>query len=498
MSAPITAAVLYDLVNCPHRVTMDAFGDPAERDPINAFVELLWKRGSAFEDEVITDLTGKTPFVNLRLFAGAEKEQKTLEAMKAGAPLIYGGRLAADDLLGDPDLLRREGDGYIPGDIKSGRGEEGGDEENEGKPKLHYAVQLALYVDLLERLKFSAGRRGYILDVDRTEVIYDLTTARGPKTPGTLWDEYQAALAEAREIYAQSEKTLPAYASSCKLCHWYSSCLKSLQKAGDLTLIPRLGRSARDTLAPTFPTLADLADANPDGYLKGKDKTIFPRIGLATLKTFIARAKLLTTPGAKAYLKTPVSLPTASTELFFDIEADPMRDICYLHGFVVRKNGDTASEKFIAFFADNNTPEAEREAFAQAIEFFRNSQPAVMFYYSKYERTFYRKLQARYPDVCTADEIETLFKPATAIDLYNDVVTKATEWPTRDHSIKTLASHLGFRWRDPNPSGAASIEWYHRWVDTKDTAVKQRILDYNEDDCRATRVLLDGIRGLTG
>lgn len=64
MSAPITAAVLYDLVNCPHRVTMDAFGDPAERDPINAFVELLWKRGSDFEGEVIADLAGKLAFVN--------------------------------------------------------------------------------------------------------------------------------------------------------------------------------------------------------------------------------------------------------------------------------------------------------------------------------------------------------------------------------------------------------------------------------------------------
>jgi hypothetical protein len=73
---------------------MDAFGDPAERDPINAFVELLWKRGSAFEDEVIADVTGKLAFVNLRPFAGAEKERKTLEAMLAGAPLIYGGRLA--------------------------------------------------------------------------------------------------------------------------------------------------------------------------------------------------------------------------------------------------------------------------------------------------------------------------------------------------------------------------------------------------------------------
>jgi predicted RecB family nuclease len=343
---------------------------------------------------------------------------------------------------------------------------------------------------------YIGGRRGFIWDIYRTEVIYDLNGARGPKTPTSLWDEYQAALAQARAIYAQNEKTLPAYATSCKLCHWYSSCLKSLQKAGDLTLIPRLGRSARDTLAPTFATIADLAAANPEGYVKGKDKTIFPRIGLATLRAFNARAKLLTTPGAKAYLKAPVMLPTAPTELFFDIEADPMRDICYLHGFVVRKNDDTASERFIAFFADDDSPNAEREAFAQAIELFRTSQPAVIYYYSKYERTFYRKLQARYPDVCAADEIEILFDPARAVDLYNNVVTKATEWPTRDHSIKTLASHLGFRWRDTNPSGAASIEWYHRWIETKDKTVKQRILDYNEDDCKATRVLLDGIRAL--
>src|SRR5450830_1264176 len=30
------------------------------------------------------------------------------------------GRLAADDLLGDPDLLRRDGAGYVPGDISRG------------------------------------------------------------------------------------------------------------------------------------------------------------------------------------------------------------------------------------------------------------------------------------------------------------------------------------------------------------------------------------------
>ena len=93
-------------------------------------------------------------------------------------------------------------------------------------------------------------------------------------------------------------------------------------------------------------------------------------------------------------------------------------------------------------------------------------------------------------------EIETLFDADYAVDLYSDVVTKMTEWPTRDYSIKTLATYLGFTWRDQYPSGAASIEWFDQWAVAGDMAVKQRILDYNEDDCRATRVLLDGIREL--
>lgn len=95
------------------------------------------------------------------------------------------------------------------------------------------------------------------------------------------------------------------------------------------------------------------------------------------------------------------------------------------------------------------------------------------------------------------EDIERLFAPALAIDLYGDVVLKATEWPTRDYSIKTLAKYLGFTWRDVHPSGAASIEWFDRWCRERDPAVKQRVLDYNEDDCRATRILLDGIRELT-
>jgi hypothetical protein len=99
---PIIADVLYDLVHCAQRVALDAFGDPSGRDEISPFVQLLWERGSAFKKEVVAGL--KIPFLVLSKLEDTEREPRTLEAMRNGEPLIYGGRLAADGLLGVPDL----------------------------------------------------------------------------------------------------------------------------------------------------------------------------------------------------------------------------------------------------------------------------------------------------------------------------------------------------------------------------------------------------------
>lgn len=401
--------------------------------------------------------------------------------------------VAEDDLLGDPDLLRLEGDGYIAGDIKSGSGEEGTDDESIPKP--HYAVQLALYTDILERKGYSAGRRAFIWDIHGKEVTYDFTELHGKRDPRTLWQDYEDSLRDAHAIVAEPKQTRAAYSSACKLCHWYSECLKSLEASDDLTLIPELGRSKRDTMLAYVSSVNELACCDPDAFLNGK-RTIFPGIGVDTLAKFHTRARLLNTKNASPILREPVRLPGHDRELFFDIEVDPMRDICYLHGFVERNGRDNSTEQYVAFFADECTSDAEKAAFADAWRYLKNKRPCAMYYYSKYERTVYRKLQEKYPDICTAAEIGDLFDPVEAIDLYFDVVKKATEWPTRDFSIKTLAKYLGFTWRDTNPSGAASIEWFDRWITTGDNGIRQRILDYNEDDCRATRVLLDGIRNL--
>ena len=494
MTKPITASMLYDYVQCPHRVYLDLFGDPGRRDPISAFVQLLWERGSAFEQETIEKL--QIPYENFRACSAEENEQLTLEAIKRGDSLIYGGRILTGNLLGEPDLIRKEVGGYVAGDIKSGAGFEGMTEDSDGKPKKHYAVQLGLYTDILDKLGFSAGPIPFIWDIHGEEVIYDLDSPMGKRDKTSLWEFYESCLESITLIVNQEEKTVPALCSMCKMCHWRTFCLAQLKAMDDLSLIPELGRSRRDAMQSHFKTIGDLANRDLNDFIQGK-KTIIPGVGAATLEKFQERAKLLNQPGTGPYLKGKIDLPSSETELFFDVETDPMRDICYLHGFVERHKSDPQTEKYAAFYANQPKPDDEHSAFEQAWNYIQSRMPCVIYYYSPYERTTWRKLQNRYPDVMTEDNVENMFSSDVAVDLYLDVVKSKTEWPTNDYSIKTLATYLGFKWRDEEPSGAASIEWYHRWVEKGDVAIKQRILDYNEDDCFAMCVLLDAIQKMS-
>jgi hypothetical protein len=105
MQTAITASMLYDLVACPHRVTMDLYADSAKRDQPNPFVKMLWERGSLYEREVIGGL--KLPFIDLSGYEGEEKD-RTLDAMRRGEPLIYSGRIQAElNRLSSPELMRR-------------------------------------------------------------------------------------------------------------------------------------------------------------------------------------------------------------------------------------------------------------------------------------------------------------------------------------------------------------------------------------------------------
>ena len=287
----------------------------------------------------------------------------------------------------------------------------------------------------------------------------------------------------------------PAMAVSASFAIGTRAASPQLTAADDLTLIPFLSRSDRDAMRDTIPTIAAFAAINPDGFINGK-KTVFAGMGADRLRQLQARAVMLKGSPPKPYLREPVTLDVFPIELFFDIEVDPLRGICYLHGFVERHNADNATERFVPFSSRGADVGSRARRLRRCPGLSCHAcrrRDLLLFEVRAHDLP---QAQQKYPDICTPEDVERLFEPPRAVDLYGDVVRKATEWPTRDHSIKTLAKYLGFTWRDTHPSGAASVEWFDRWCRERKPEIRQRILDYNEDDCRATRVLLDGIRSL--
>ena len=495
MRVMITASMLYSFTTCPHRVYLDLHGDPAWRDETSAFVELLWERGHAFEEETVAAL--RVPFENLRQVPREAREESTRQAMERGAQLIYGGRISHARLLGEPDLLRREGSGYVPGDIKSGVGVEGACDASDGKPKRHYAVQLALYSDILRHKGVAASTEAFVWDIHGEEIRYNLASPRGPRVSASMWDEYRMALAAVQDIASGRVQTRPALIGECALCPWRSYCRRQIVRDDDLTLVPELGRAARAKFPAEISTVADLARRKLSDLVAG-DRSAIPGIGCTTLRRYHARAVLQKTPAATPYFTAKVLLPKSDVELFFDVETDPFRSLCYLHGFVERVGKITSGERYVSFFAEEAVEAAERDAFARAWAYVRGHRDAVVYFYSHYERTIWRQLARRFPEVTTEREVEALFDESRFLDLYSDIVKSRMIWPTPSLSLKTLARFLGFAWRDTDPSGAGSIQWFHQWVETGDATVRQRILAYNEDDCRALRVLVDAIGGLPG
>jgi uncharacterized protein len=495
----ITAARLYDYTQCPHRVWRDIYGPQDEKiQETNPFVQLLWDRGIAHEEKVVSELGD---FTDMAPGSLSERAAQTIQAMRDRTPLIYQGVLQIGNMLGIPDLLECLPDGqYVPIEIKSGMGFEGVNEEEgePGKPKKHYAVQLALYIDLLKRLGFENYHLAKVIDIRSSEVEYNLNSPIGKKDTRSLWEYYEQVKNNVDLLLKNEAQNKPAIAGICKLCPWYLSCKKWVDESGDLTKIFYLGRSRRDRINEDLGiekiTNILTVDVKEIMRTKAKDKQFLYGVGEKTLTEILRRAKVLIKT-QKPIVYVPIEFPKVSFELYFDIEDDPTQEFVYMHGVYV-KGPDGCEYK--TFTATELTPAAEKKAWRDFWDFIR-SLPAndySVYYYSHHEKTAYRRMQKIYPDVVSQDELESFFSNPNVIDLY-DIVKRYTDWPVSSYSLKDLAQYLGFNWRDDTPSGALSIQWFNEFIETGDEKILQRLLTYNEDDCKATMVLKEGIERLS-
>ena len=184
-------------------------------------------------------------------------------------------------------------------------------------------------------------------------------------------------------------------------------------------------------------------------------------------------------------------LGRATTEVFLDFEGtDPrigavgLEVVNYLIGALVRRplTNDTFTPFFAASFAD------EERILMEFLKWASSLEDAVFYHWAPYERTHLVKMTDHYdiPKRYAAPVIDRL------VDLY-PITTKSFAFPAYGQSLKDIAKSLRFSWRQEDIDARTTIVLYHDYVESGGAcdSTRQKILVYNEDDCRATLHVFD-------
>jgi uncharacterized protein len=467
----ITAQDLYNYTKCLHKVHLDANGNPAEKGEVSSFATLLWEMGLQTErdylhsvgDHAVTDLSDTTPEAGW---------MQTVEAMWRGDALIYQGSLMYDRYRGRPDLLIRRNDTpstwggyyYEPVDIKAGRGWEERDGTVTGFKK-HYAYQMMFYRDLLQSIQGYVPPKARIINVDQEIEEFD---------PAEFETDYRAAKAQVERLVSGEESSEPVLGSHCAQCEWFRRCQDWVDREQDPTKVFFIGSVKFGLKQVGIKTVGDLARIDVEKHLKPPFK--IRRMGKATLERAKRRAQVVLNGAPE--IRPGYTFPEAETEVYFDIEDDPTRAVTYLYGLL--EVGRSGAPRFHYFLAER--PEEEERAVREFWDYLGRMERAVYYVYSHKERTTLKHLMEKYG---LDREVYARYVQAE-YDLYQKLVVDYSDWPTFSYGMKHIAKQVGFRWRDPDPSGVNSIIWYNDFLSNPSRReVMTRILEYNEDDCRA-------------
>ncbi len=180
----------------------------------------------------------------------------------------------------------------------------------------------------------------------------------------------------------------------------------------------------------------------------------------------------------KIYIQDLPELSRKPVELFLDIEGIPDENFHYLIGLLIC-TGENAS--YHSFWAD--TTDDEESIWKQLIEKINEYPEAEIYHYGSYEVKAINELAKRYSTDCE------LIKQRL-INL-NSYIYGKVYFPTYSNSLKAIGDFIGIYWTVPNASGLQSIAWRYQWEDSQEIEHKQKLIQYNQDDCRALKLLAD-------
>jgi uncharacterized protein len=490
-----------DLINhleCPHLTQLDievALGRLDLTETRSDTTELVARKGDEYERDylaqIITDgreiveITGEPGLEGTRLGA-----QRTVEAMRAGAEVIYQGVLF-DGVRwrGHSDFLRRV---ERPSDLGS-FSYEVADTKLARRVKPYFLLQLCFYSELVEAIQGVAPEWMHVVLGTRESQSFRVAefAAYYRSVKHCFESVVGAASLASGSVGLGLSTTYPEPVEHCALCRWEEHCVARREADDHLSLVARIQRSQCIQLVEReITTVTQLATAEPANRP--------PRIGTAAFESLRAHARLQVDQRRSGKLRyellTPEEgcgfghLPMPSEgDVFFDMEGDPFFDdgLEYLFG-VVLLGAD--GPQFQAFWATDRS--TEKQAFEQFIDFvierLERFPDLHVYHYAPYEATAIKRLMGLH--ATREDEVDRLLRGKVLVDLY-PVVRQGLRVGQPNYSIKSIEAFYTSK-RDTKVSeGGDSIVAFEQYLETGDRSLLESIERYNEDDCRSTHLL---------
>lgn len=164
--------------------------------------------------------------------------------------------------------------------------------------------------------------------------------------------------------------------------------------------------------------------------------------------------------------------------LYFDFEATETFTADSISFVYLIGIWDKEKDKFVYFVAKN---EAEEEIiFKQFADYLGTEESASLYHWTEYEVKKMRSLCEKYPKI--KPDLEKLISHCVDLKI---VVEKSFYLPAPSLSLKAAAPAFGFKWRQDDCGAMDSMVYFTNWLKTGDKAQLDKVLMYNEDDCKA-------------
>jgi predicted RecB family nuclease len=449
-----------------------------EAEP-GAYEVVLRRLGLRHEREHLATLG---TFVNVSAASLEEQVKKTADAIQKKVPALYQPaflvteKLSGTDveIVGVPDYLILDGDGYVIRDSKMARRI---DEENH--PEI--LLQVQLYGWLFER-SCGTAPTGLQVHAGTGEIV-------------TIpYDGGATALRELERLLAIKQLTAEPYEpvgwTKCLGCGYTDRCWAQAEKNGDVALVYGVDQSLARTLhIQGIRSRTDLLtkfDAASLSELKRPYGSREQRVG-KTAERILKFADAMEKQ-QEIVLATP-AIPAHNNYVMFDLEGMPPHldelDKIYLWGAQVF--GESPSEFKVALsgFGVNGDRDGWIGFLDKAKQIFEAYGDIPFVHWAPYEQTYLRRYVDRFGDPeGIAARVE-----ANLLDLLT-VTRESVVLPLPSLSLKVVEDYVGFVRTGAEYGGAWAMATFIEATETSDERKRKELMDkivaYNKEDLEAT------------